>query len=103
MTKLRQDAGTRLASTSAQGGQIMRNGKFVTQAVLAFLFGASGFAVARQNDNTAYRANKGDNTQAQTMSGDDQEIVKMLHQTNQMEMEAGTIAKSNAGSKDVKD
>ena len=81
----------------------MRKGTLVTTAALGFLLGTTGYAVAQQNARTGYKANKADTTQAQPLSDSDKDAIKMLHQADQVEMEMGFIAKSNAGSKDVKD
>ena len=78
----------------------MRKGTIIT---LGFLLCGTAPAFAQQNARTGYKANKADDQQAQQMSDDDKDAIKMLHQANQVEMEMGFIAKSNAGSKDVKD
>ena len=90
----------------------MRKGTRITSAALGFLLGATGFAFAQQNARTGSGANKvGDTTQSQMQKTDetqkasdaDKDAIKMMHQANQVEMEMGFIAKSNAGSKDVKE
>ena len=80
----------------------MRNGKFIAPTTLAFVC-AGGLAFAQNNPRAANPDTNKMEQQGQKVTDADRDALRMIHQTNQVEMEMGSIAKSNAGSKDVKD
>lgn len=81
----------------------MRNGKFITPTALAFVC-AGGLAFAQNNPRAASPdTNKMEPQQGQKLTDADRDAIKMIHQINQVEMEMGNIAKTNASSKDVKE
>jgi len=80
----------------------MRNGKLITPTALALVC-AGGFAFAQNNPRAANPDTNKTQEQGQMTSNADRDAIKLLHQANQVEMEMGNIARTNAGSMGVKD